>query len=87
MRTPTMSPEEIGRLGDAIYERDIRSRVEDAHDGWFVAIDVDSERWALAADDLAAVEDLQDKQPDAINMRVVRVGYRAVGSIGGGSPR
>ena len=40
--------EEIARLGDRIYERDIRREVEDAHDGAFVAIDVESGSWALA---------------------------------------
>ena len=37
--------EEIARLGDRIYERDIRREVEDSHDGDFVAIDVESGSW------------------------------------------
>ena len=79
--------EEIARLGDTIYQRDIRREVEDAHDGDFVAIDVESGSWALAENELDAAERLRERQPDAINVWLLRVGYRAIASIGGGSPR
>ena len=79
--------EEIARLGDRIYERDIRRAVEDAHDGAFVAIDVESGSWALAGSELDAAERLRERQPDAINVWLLRVGYRAIASIGGGSLR
>jgi len=79
--------EEIARLGDTIYQRDIRREVEDAHDGDFVAIDVESGSWALAGSELDAAERLRERQPDAINVWLLRVGYRAIASIGGGSLR
>ena len=79
--------EEIARLGDRIYERDIRREVEDSHDGAFVAIDVESGSWALAGSELDAAERLRERQPDAINVWLLRVGYRAIASIGGGSLR
>ena len=79
--------EEIARLGDAIYERDIRREVEDAHDGDFVAIDVESGSWVLAESELGAAERLRERQPHAINVWLLRVGYRAIASIGGGSLR
>ena len=79
--------EEIARLGDTIYQRDIRREVEDAHDGDFVAIDVESGSWALAENELDAAERLRERQPDAINVWLLRVGYRAIASIGGGSLR
>lgn len=79
--------EEIARLGGTIYERDIRSEVENAHDGAFVAIDVESGSWALAQSELDAAERLRERQPDAINVWLLRVGYRAIASIGGGSLR
>ena len=78
---------EIARLGDEIYERDIRREVEDAHDGEFVAIDVESGSWALAGSELGAAKRLRERQPDAINVWLLRVGYRAIASIGGGSLR
>lgn len=81
------SAEEIARLGDRIYERDIRPQVEDAHDGDYVAIDVESGRWALAGSELDAAGQLRQRQPDAVNVWLLRVGYRATASIGGGALR
>ncbi len=79
--------EEIARLGEGIYERDIRHEVEDAHDGDFVAIDVESGSWALAGGELDAAQLLRERRPGAINVWLLRVGYRAIASIGGGSLR
>ena len=42
--------EEAARLGDEIYERDIRPQVEADHHGEFVSIDVASGGWALSDD-------------------------------------
>ena len=79
--------EEIARLGDEIYERNIRRKVEAEHDGEFLAIDVDSGNWAMGESELAASDSLRAKCPDAIDVWLLRVGYRAVASIGGGAPR
>lgn len=40
--TPTRPRDEIARLGDEIYERDIRPQVEGNRHGEIVSIDVDS---------------------------------------------
>ncbi len=79
--------EETARLGDQIYERDIRPLVRDAHDGEYVAIDVDSGCWAVGSDELDAANRLRAREPDAIDVWCLRVGYRAVASLGGGAPR
>ena len=73
--------EETARLGDEIYERNIRHQVEAEHDGEFVSIDVDSGNWAIAESELAASDSLRAKCPDAIDVWLLRVGYRAVASI------
>ena len=39
--------EEIARLGDEIYERDIQHEVEAEHHGEVVAIDVESATWTI----------------------------------------
>ena len=88
--TPTMRTrpkDEIARLGDEIYERDVRRQVVADHDGEYVAIDVESGSWAVAGSELAAAKRLRTQQPGAINVWLLRVGYRAVASIGGGAPR
>ena len=79
--------EETARLGDEMYRRDVKAQVEADHDGEYVAIDVDSGIWAIAGSELAASDSLRAQCPDAINVWLLRVGYRAVASIGGGSLR
>ncbi len=79
--------EETARLGDEMYRRDVKAHVEADHDGEYVAIDVDSGIWAIAGSELAASDSLRAHCPDAINVWLLRVGYRAVASIGGGSLR
>ena len=77
--------EETARLGDEIYRRDVKAQVEVGHDGEYVAIDVDSGHWAVAESELAASDSLLAHCPNAIDVWLLRVGYRAVASIGGGS--
>lgn len=80
MRRPA---EETARLGDDIYERDIRPRVEADHHGAYVSIDVDSGSWAVADSILDAAERLREQSPDANDVWSVRVGYRALHHFGG----
>ena len=85
---PTRRPaEETARLGDEIYERDIRPHVESSDRGRYVAIDVDGGSWAIADTIRRAGEDLRAEHPQAVDVWLLRVGYRAIASIGGGSPR
>ena len=79
--------EETARLGDEIYERDIRLRVEADHHGEFVSIDVASGSWAVSDDLLTAAKRLRKRCPDAVDVWSVQVGYGVIGSIGGGSHR
>ena len=85
---PTRRPaEETARLGDEIYERDIRPQVEATHHGQIVAIDVDSGSWVVADSVLGAAERLRAQRPDATDVWSVRVGYAALYSFGGSSVR
>ena len=80
-RRPT---EEIARLGDEIYERDIRREVEADHHGEVVAIDVDSRCWALGDTVTVARDRLRAERPDAVNVLFERVGSRAIDRFGAG---
>ena len=87
MTTPTRrTAEETGRLGDEIYERDIRSKVEATHHGKIVAIDVDSGDYAIADTALAAADALREQRP-ALDVWAVRVGYPTLRTFGGSSLR
>ncbi len=79
--------DEIARLGDAIYERDIRQEVEADHHGEVVAIDIDSECWAIGDTLIAARDRLREERPEAVNVLFERIGYRAIDRFGAGFPR
>jgi len=88
MTTPTRRPrKEAIRLGKEIYERDIRPQVETGHFGEYVAIDVETRDWAIADTTRVAVERLRARRPDAVDVLMERVGYRALRSFGAGSLR
>ena len=76
--------EEIARLGDEIYERDIRREVEADHHGEVVAIDIDSQCWAIGDTVIAARDRLRAECPDAVNVLFERVGARAIDRFGAG---
>ena len=84
---PTRPKEEIARLGDEIYERDIRRQVEAAHHGKIVSIDVDTGSWAIGDDILDAADRLRELRPHVNDVWSLRVGHRAVYRFGGGSLR
>ncbi len=87
MKTPTRRPkDETARLGEEIYDRDIRSQVEESHHGKVVAIDVDSGDYAIGDMVVTAAKRLREQRPDA-DVWSVRVGYRTLRSFGGGSLR
>ena len=75
--------EELARLGDEIYERDIRQEVEGDHRGAVVAIDVESEMWAIGDTVIVARDRLRTKRPGAIDVWLLRVGHRALHHFGG----
>ena len=85
--TERLSSDETVRLGQEIYERDIRHQVQADHVGKIVAIDVDSGIWAMGDDELAARTLLRTKRPQAVNVLFERVGYWAAHSMGGGLRR
>ena len=86
-KPPRRSREVTARLGDEIYERDIRPQVETDHHGEYVAIDVDSGSWAISDDLRTAAKRLRTQRPGAIDVWLLRVGYRALHHYGGRSIR
>lgn len=71
---PRYSKDEFARRGDAIYDRAIGRRLEPAHDGEFVAIDIESGDFEVDPDELAAADRLRARHPEA------QVWLRKVGS-------
>ena len=81
MRDGTYTTAEVVRLGREIYEREIRARVEVAHDGEFVVVDVTTGAWEVDRDDVAASERVLARNPDAV-VYFARVGRRAAYRLG-----
>jgi len=56
---------EFARRGDAIYDSEIRSLLEPAHDGDFVAIDIETGRYEVDASEMVASDRLRERLPGA----------------------
>ena len=74
---------ETVRLGKEIYEREIRQKVEDAHHGEIISIDVESGDWAIGDSVIAATDSLWAQHPDAIEIYSLRIGYGVLRYFGG----
>ena len=89
--SPRRPIEETARLGEEMYERDIRQHVEPNHDGKIIAIHIVSGDYAIADDIIPAVDLLRAQRTNddlpGDEVWCVRVGYRALASLGGGNPR
>lgn len=72
---PRYTKEEFAQRGDAIYERDVRPKVESSGEGKFVAIDIETGSYEVDADELAASDRLLSRVPDA-QIWLRRIGSR-----------
>ncbi len=84
---PKYSKEEFARRGEAIFEKDIRPRIEPGTDDRdFVLIDIESGDFEIDADQLVAARRLNERRPNAqVWMR--RVGSRYTCRFGRGKYR
>jgi len=75
------SANETARLGDEIYEQQVRPQVEAGNHDKIVAIDVKTGAYVVDDSALTATNRLRIQQPDA-EIWFVRVGHRALHRIG-----
>ena len=78
------SPEQVAAQGEAIYEEQIRTKVEARHAGEFLVLDIRTGSYEIAQDDLAATKRMLAKQPDGV-LYGLRIGYPAAYRLGGSS--
>lgn len=83
---PRYTKEEAARLGDEIYNRDIRAQVEPDHRGKYIAIDIETGTWEMDADEIVAGDRLRARIPDAQTW-MTRVGYGYIRRFGAGHSR
>jgi len=62
---PRYSKEEFAQRGEAIYQRDIEPLVQGGDDGSFVAIDIETGKYEIDADETAASDRLLARVPNA----------------------
>ena len=79
------SKEEFARRGDAIYEKDILPKLTAKDVGKFLAIDIETGEYEIAADEMKAGDKLRSRLPEA-QIWMVRIGYSAR-SFGGRQKR
>jgi hypothetical protein len=77
IRQPRYSKEEFAQKGNALYEAQIRSQVEEGNQGKIVAIDIETGAFEVADDTITATDRLYERVPDA-QPWVIRIGHRAV---------
>jgi len=76
------SGEEVVRLGQQRYERDLRQRVEPEHNGKFLALDIETGDFEIDADVVLASRRAKIKRPSAV-LYILRIGYPTAYKIGG----
>ena len=76
------TPEEVESRGEAIYEQEIRPKVEAEHKGKFLVLDVETGQYEIDRDDVTATKRALAKRPDAL-LYGLRIGYPTAYRLGG----
>ncbi len=71
----------IAARGEAIYQQQLRKKIEAEHKGKFLTIDIETEDYEIDADEVASSTRLLKKHPDAV-MYCLRIGFPAAHRIG-----
>jgi phosphoribosylformylglycinamidine (FGAM) synthase PurS component len=72
--------------GKKIYKSKIQEKLDDRDIGKMLAIDVETEDYSIANDEIAAINDLESKQKNP-RTYLMRVGYSALAGVGTIVPR
>lgn len=71
----------IAARGEAIYQQQLREKVESKYKGKFLTIDIETGSYEIDADEVASSMRLLKKHPDAV-MYCLRIGFPAAHRIG-----
>jgi hypothetical protein len=78
---PRYSKEEFARRGDAIYEKVILPKLAARDAGKFLAIDIETGEYEIAADEMKAGDKLRARLPEA-QIWMVRIGHASARRFG-----
>lgn len=68
------SREEIVQLGQALYDREVRDKVEQTRRGEFLALDIETGEYEIDPDEVQALERARKKNLDGA-FYVLRIGF------------
>ena len=71
----------IADRGEAIYQQQLREKVESKHKGKFLTIDIETGHYEIDADEVKSSTRLLKKHPEAV-MYCLRIGFPAAHRIG-----
>jgi len=74
--------EEIGRIGEDLYRREIRSKVFPQHKGEFLVLDIESGDYEFGPDDLQTEKRLRARRPNG-TLYGLRIGYTSAYTLAG----
>jgi hypothetical protein len=82
MAHPRYSSDEIVERGQALYDQQIREKVEPQHNGKFMALDIETGDYEIDADSVAAIDRAMANRPDPA-LYLLRVGFPTAVTLGG----
>jgi hypothetical protein len=82
MAHPRYSSDEIVERGQALYDQQIREKVEPQHNGQFLVLDIETGEYEVDADSVAALERATAKHQGPA-LYLVRVGFPTAVKLGG----
>ena len=75
------TPQQASEIGEALYERDIRAKVEPDNIGKYIVINIENGEYEVGDNASELSDNLHARQPNAA-LYGIRVGYRAAAKIG-----
>jgi hypothetical protein len=81
MPHPRFSSDEIVERGQALYDQQIREKVEPQQNGKFLVLDIETGEFEIDPDSVAALERATAKHPDA-PLYLLRVGFPTAVTLG-----
>jgi hypothetical protein len=77
--------EDVVRRGRRLYEERVRPQIAPRDEGKFLAINIETEDWAIGEDTMSLTMRLHAQDPGAA-VYTMRIGYPTTGRIGGRVP-
>lgn len=75
---------EIVRRGQALYDQQIRAKVDASNKGKFLVLDIETGEYEIDESELHALKRAKAKNPDA-SLYMLRIGYSTAYRLGGKS--